>query len=240
MRPILLCLHGWGSSGKISFAALREALRESDIEILAPDLPGFGDEPEPSRPWTNDDYAEWVETYIEKKNPSSFALLGHSHGGRIAIKLATRGHLKIDHLFLCASAGIRHPKHIRRALGFTLAKTGRLFLSIPGFKKLQPLGKRLLYKFFRVHDYEKARPVMRKTMIKVSREDLKPLLKQIKIPTDIFWGERDPMTPLSDAFMMERAIPNAILHTYPNVRHRPHREKTEEVAEVIGERLQSL
>ena len=68
-------------------------------------------------------------------------------------------------------------------------------IKIPGLKSLQAPAKKILYKLFRVHDYENASPVMRKTMIKVSAEDLSPLLGKIKIPTDIFWGKLDRMTP---------------------------------------------
>ena len=43
MKPVLLCLHGWGGSGG-SFAELRAALHGTELEILTPDLPGFGAE----------------------------------------------------------------------------------------------------------------------------------------------------------------------------------------------------
>jgi pimeloyl-ACP methyl ester carboxylesterase len=235
MTPILVCLHGWGGS-KESFSELREALKETDIEILTPDLPGFGEEPEPSKPWTVGDYTDWAEAWIKNQLPRSnnqVSILGHSHGGRIAIKLATRGMLPINHLYLCASAGIHHPRHIKRVIGLTLAKTGKFFLSIPGLKQLEPAGKKLLYKLVRVHDYEKASPLMRQTLINVTREDLRPLLSQITIPTDIFWGTEDRMTPVADAHIMHTLIKGSRLHLYPGVRHRVHRDRATEIAQVI-------
>ena len=136
MSQVLLCLHGWGGS-KESFADLRNALKDTDLEILTPDLPGFGSEPEPDRPWSVDDYADWVQHRIneqqETRNQQAIMLLGHSHGGRIALKLAARQSMTseqrathstssgqannekritrneqpvIEHLYLCASAGI--------------------------------------------------------------------------------------------------------------------------------------
>lgn len=249
--PVLLCLHGWGGS-KESFTELREALKNDDIEILTPDLPGFGGEPEPTRPWTNDDYADWVERWLrqwnEKRKVKSekIFLLGHSHGGRIALKLAQRqstyssiihSSLSIIHLFLCAPAGIRHARHFKRIFGLLLAKTGSFFLAIPGLKVLAPLGKKLLYKLVRVHDYEVASPIMRQTMINVAREDLRPLLPSITIPTDLFWGKDDGMTPFSDALIMEREIPNATLHSFDGVRHGVHREKAKEIAEMIRRKM---
>jgi len=245
-QPTLVCLHGWGGS-KESFTELRAALEGSGIEVLTPDLPGFGDEPEPEKAWTVDDYADWVENWLQaegrRQKVENMLLLGHSHGGRIAIKLITRHPtpyaLRPTHLFLCAAAGIKRPKHIKRMIGLTLAKTGKFFLSIPGLNKLQPLGKKLLYKLVRVHDYEKASPIMRQTLINITKEDLRPILKQIALPTDIFWGKDDTMTPYKDALVMHEDIKGSLLHSYPGVRHRVHRDKADEIAKVIQAKIQS-
>jgi len=237
MNPVLLCLHGWGGD-KASFTELRDALKDADIEVLAPDLPGFGAEPEPSHAWTTDDYADWVEEWL-KKRPAAERLfvLGHSHGGRIAIKLAVRDSLPVEHLYLCAAAGIRHPRHFKRIAGLLLAKTGKFFLSIPGLKQLKPLGKKLLYKLVRVHDYEKASPVMRDTLIRVTQEDLRPLLHLVRTPADIFWGKDDGMTPVTDAHIMHKNIAGSRLHLFPGIRHRVHREKAADIAAVIRKDL---
>lgn len=244
-KPILLCLHGWGGS-KESFTELRAAIidQKLDVEILTPDLPGFGEEPKPTRPWNVDDYADWVEQWLKKQIPDihdrKVFLLGHSHGGRIAIKLCTRNSplsSLITHLYLCAAAGIKHPRHIKRIIGLTLAKAGKTLLKIPVLNLLQPLGKKLLYKLVRVHDYEKASPMMRQTMIEVTRENLRPLLPEIHIPTDIFWGEDDGMTPVSDAYVMHKAIKNSHLHVFPGVRHGVHKDKASEIAEVISKSI---
>lgn len=235
----LLCLHGWGGSSA-SFDELRAALHGTDLQILTPDLPGFGAEPEPPHPYTVEDYANWVEGYLQKQHVlpgQPLLLLGHSHGGRIGIVLANRHTLTITHLFLCAAAGIRRPRHIKRLVGLTLAKTGKFFLSIPGLKQLSPVGKKLLYKLVRVHDYEQASPLMRQTLILVTQEDLRPLLPQISIPTDLFWGTDDGMTPLADGQLMYQLIPGSKLHTYPGVRHAVHRAKAMEIAAVIKKHL---
>ena len=234
MKRVLLCLHGWGGS-KESFTELREALRGTDLDIVTPDLPGFGEEPEPRKPWTVDDYAAWVEKWIKKERPGAkeIHLLGHSHGGRIAVRMATRGNVRIAHLYLCASAGIRHGRHFRRIVGLTLAKSGKLFLSIPGLKRLAPLGRRLLYKLVRVHDYEKASPVMRQTLINVTREDFRGELGGVGVPTDIFWGTDDRMTPVSDAAEFHKRIKGSRVHVYKGARHNVHRQRAKEIAGVI-------
>jgi pimeloyl-ACP methyl ester carboxylesterase len=236
MSPTLVCLHGWGGSSE-SFSELRSALKGADVKILAPDLPGFGEEPEPKKAWTTDHYAGWTEAWIKHHVKGPFFLLGHSHGGRIAIKLAATRGLPIDGIFLCAAAGIRHPRHFKRIVGLTLAKAGKTLLSIPFLRKLQPIGKKLLYRLVRVHDYEKASRVMQQTLILVSAENLRHLLPDVRVPTDIFWGKQDGMTPFSDALLMENLIPNAVLHAYEGVRHAVHRDRATEIAEVIRARM---
>lgn len=229
----LLCLHGWGGS-KESFTELRDALKGTDMKILTPDLPGFGNEPEPDRPWTTDDYADWVEEYVHKEaKGDSVLLLGHSHGGRIAIKLAVRKSFPIEHLYLCAPAGIRHRRPVKRAAGWVLAKSGKLLLAIPGLTSLQPLAKKFLYRFVRAHDYEQASPLMRETMRRVTAEDLRPILPFIDVPTDLFWGTADTMTPLADGKLMHRKIRGSSLHIFQDLRHRIHRDKAGEIAAVI-------
>lgn len=233
MKPTLLCLHGWGGSSE-SFTELREALRDADVRVLTPDLPGFGAAKEPPHAWTVDDYADWVEEYLRTENVTEpVLLLGHSHGGRIALKLAVRDAVPVQHLYLCAAAGIRHPRHFKRIAGLLLAKTGKIFLSIPGFKHLQPAAKKLLYRLVRVHDYEKASPVMRDTMIRVTAEDFRPLLSFVHTPTDIFWGTDDGMTPVSDAYVLHKGIDESKLHVFQGVRHRVHRDRAADIAETI-------
>lgn len=246
-KPVLLCLHGWGGS-KESFEELRSALEGTDLLILTPDLPGFGSEPEPAKPWTTDDYADWVEewlrnTLITERQPlTALSLLGHSHGGRIAIVLAARQSTKeprnqITHLYLCAAAGIRHRHSLKRSLGLLLAKTGKILMLIPGMRTLETSGKTILYKLMRVHDYENASPMMQKTMQLVTDKDLTPLLPHISVPTDIFWGTNDTMTPMKDGELMHRMIKGSRLHLFPGSRHRIHRDKAKEIAAVIRERL---
>lgn len=230
VRITLLCLHGWGGSNE-SFRELREALSGSNVEIIAPDLPGFGNEPEPPRPWSTDDYAEWVEEHCAVASPVH--LLGHSHGGRVGLSIVLRKRLPVSHLYLCASAGIRHPQRLRKALGVSLAKTGKAVLTLPGLGRLQEPARKVLYKLFRVHDYERASAVMRETLRIVTEEDVRRRLPHIDVPTDIFWGARDRMTPVSDGYLMQREIPQSTLHVFPGIGHRVHRDRASAIADVI-------
>ena len=246
MKPILLCLHGWGGS-KESFADLRKALQGTDIAILTPDLPGFGTEPDPPGPWGIDEYAKWVEEWFRKNAPHleprprgegiSPYLLGHSFGGQIAVKLALRGNLPIRHLFLCAPAAIRPYFSLKRTAGYITAKCGKTLLALHGLRLLQPLLKTLLYKLMGVHDYERASPLMQRIMIRVTHQNLEKELKKLSLPVDLFWGINDRITPLWKAKCMHSRIPGSHLHTFPNTRHGVHRDRAQEIAAIIRQKI---
>ena len=66
-----------------------------------------------------------------------------------------------------------------------------------------------------------------------SGPELRPFLERIDVPTDIFWGTDDHMTPLGDGALMHEKIRGSRLHTFKHIRHRVHRDKAKEIAEVI-------
>lgn len=244
MKPTLLCLHGWGGS-KESFAELRKALQGTDIDILTPDLPGFGSEPEPPKVWGIDEYAQWVEEWLRKYAPHpslsrrerEFHLLGHSFGGQVAVKLAIRGNLPIRHLFLAAPAAIRPRFSLRRTVGYIIAKSGRALLRLPGLSSLQPLLRTLLYRLMRVHDYERASPLLQRIMLRITHQSLKSDLPRLAVPTDLFWGLSDRTTPVKKGILMQKLIPQSTLHTFPTTRHAVHRDRAREIAAVMKARM---
>ena len=251
-RP-LLCLHGWGRGVSHDvFLTLAEALKNDPVQIIAPDLPGFGKSGEPPSAWTVDDYADCVEALVAKLQLKDVFLLGHSFGGRIAIKLASRQcHAEeradtqrvskhapwISHLFLCAAAGVGRDLLIRRRFWLFIAKLGNAIFLIPGISLLKPLARKMLYKLLRVRDYSEASERMRETMKMVIDEDLTPVLHKITVPTDLFWGTEDTLTPLRDGQLMNTKIIQSKLHVFPGVRHAVHRERAKEIAEVIRKYL---
>ncbi|MDE7025256.1 MAG: alpha/beta hydrolase, partial [Paramuribaculum sp.] len=64
-----------------------------------------------------------------------------------------------------------------------------------------------------------ASPMMRSILSKCVNEDLKHVMPAIKAPTLLIWGENDTATPLRDAKIMERLIPDAGLVSFPGCGH---------------------
>ncbi|OIO47131.1 MAG: hypothetical protein AUJ31_00320 [Parcubacteria group bacterium CG1_02_39_15] len=229
----LLILHGWGSnSGR--WQRVTDLLRKQEIEALVLDLPGFGIVSSPKRPWTRDDYINWIFQKAKERNWEKFNLLGHSFGGGLSVKIAVAFPEKVEKLILCAPAIIRR-KRLKTYLFYQLAHIGKKIFSFPGLKKLEPYAQRLIYKLAGSRDYYVADGVMKETMKKLGDENLEDLLAKIKAPTLIIWGKKDDVLPLRDAQELKEKIEGAELKIISEVKHSPHREAPEELAEIISQ-----
>ncbi|MCL2672889.1 MAG: alpha/beta hydrolase [Alphaproteobacteria bacterium] len=206
-------MHGWGSSSA-AFAPFLEPLARHR-RVIAVDLPGFGSSAEPGKPWDVDAYADWVLELLAQKGVSRAVLVGHSFGGRIAIKLASRADspLVVDKMVLAGSAGIRRKPSLKRRLVMLAARAARPVLG--RFPRLADKLRRGLGSA----DYRTATPLMRETLKKVVAEDLTELLPRVHCPTLLVWGDKDAATPLEDGRKMERLIPGAGLAVFNGAGH---------------------
>jgi len=74
-------LHGWARSREDLAGPL------AGLNALAVDLPGFGASPEPPEAWDSRAYAALIAEVLAGLDRPQ-VLLGHSFGGRVAVKLA--------------------------------------------------------------------------------------------------------------------------------------------------------
>ena len=214
----VLFLHGWGSS----FSVFRPCLdRLTNRRVCALNLPGFGGSEEPPTAWGVDDYATFVAAFLEKLEIREAALVGHSFGGRIVIKLAVRKTLlfKIEKIVLVDSAGIKPKRTIRQSLRLGLYRCVKKTLSFSVAEKFLPGALEAWRRKTGSADYRSASPRMRQCLVKIVNEDLTPFFPSIPHPTLLVWGENDRDTPLDDAKIMERLIPDAGLVTLKNAGH---------------------
>ena len=232
----ILILRGWGSSFK-NWVDFINLLNNRGYKVYSPDLPGFGDTPLPSQPWSVDDYAKWVKEFCEKENLSQFFLFGHSFGGRIAIKFVVRYPEKIRGLILVNAAGVRREENLdlRQKIILKISRIINFILAAPLFSWFSFPFRGLAYFLAGTRDFYLIKnPVMKETFKKVIAEDLSPFLPKIKIKTLIVWGEKDKMVPLKNAYLIKEKISNSTLKIISNIGHNPHREAPEKLAEIIG------
>jgi pimeloyl-ACP methyl ester carboxylesterase len=245
MSDSILILHGWAGSSK-SWSKTKEILENQGFKVFVPDLPGFGVEKEPPFPWSISDYVDWVKKYCEKISQINgefiepFFLLGHSFGGRIAIKFAMKYPEKLKGLILVASAGIT-PRPKMKITFFTfISKVGNLIFSLPILEIFREPIRKLVYILTNARDYYFLQgKVMKETFKKTIEENLTPYLSQIKMPTLIIWGDKDAMVPISDAYKMNKEISNSTLKIIPGGKHALNYQFPQKLAEIISNFLKS-
>ncbi|PIP25191.1 MAG: hypothetical protein COX34_00095, partial [Candidatus Nealsonbacteria bacterium CG23_combo_of_CG06-09_8_20_14_all_36_12] len=158
----ILILHGWGWPVSVhQWIRVKELLEKEKFKVIVPDLPGFGENPPPSQPWTISDYAEWVKDFCEKNEISQFFLLGHSFGGSVAAKFSVKYPEKVRKLILVDSAGIRR-KRLKKELLKATAHIINIFSFLPGYN----LVRKIAYKtIFRRSDYLLSVGIMKDTYL---------------------------------------------------------------------------
>ncbi len=208
-EKLLLILHGWGCS-KEMFAPIAEHFADR-YTVIVPDLCGFGESPEPSEPLSVSDYTELIIKFIEFTGFKGVSLMGHSYGGRIIIKMCSKEHLPftVEKIMLVDAAGIKPKKSLSQRLSLACYKCGRRVLSLPPLKRLFPDAVDNWRRKRGSADFNSASEIMKKTLVLAVNEDLTKNLAKITVPTLLFWGDKDGDTPLSDAKIMEKRIPDA-------------------------------
>lgn len=99
--PLLLCLHGIGSSSA-AFAPQFAEL-SAYVRVAAWDAPGYAQSADPAGPLTLDDYADTAAALIQERGGRAH-VLGVSWGGVIALRLATRHPALVDSLIVADSS----------------------------------------------------------------------------------------------------------------------------------------
>jgi len=230
--PAILILHGWGGSSD-SWIQVQEILAREGFKIIVPDFPGFGKSKTPFEPWGVKEYGNFVLNLTKILELQNFFLLGHSFGGRVAIKFSILYPEKIKSLILCDSAGIKQKWGIGEKLIFQISKIGNAIFTPTPLRRFKDKAKNLFYIFLRHRDYARADGTMRETIKKVLTEDLLKDLPQIKIRTLIIWGESDKLVPVKYAHIFKEKIENSELKILPKIGHSPHLEVPEKLTEII-------
>jgi len=234
----LLILHGWGSSSD-SWVFVQNQISEQGFQVIVPDFPGFGKSPAPKEPWNVDSYVNWLNDFIIEINKTRgelaepFFLLGHSFGGRIAIKFAVKYQERVQNLILCSSAGIKPEVSLQQKIFYYLARIGDYLFSQKLFRRFKDRAKNVFYQTIRRKDYLKANGVMKETIKNILEEDLLDYLSKIKNRTLILWGKLDKMVPVKYAYIMEDKIPNSKLIILPKTGHSPQLDIPEKLSQTL-------
>lgn len=202
----IVLLHGWGQNIEMMRPIGDNFQDRFRITIL--DFPGFGESEEPKEAWTIEDYELMLEEFLKNVNVKKPIVIGHSFGGRVAIRYSARN--PISKLVLFGSPCIRIQEEL--SLGVKILKKLK---TLPG---LNDLGE-YMKKFIGSRDYKAASPIMRQTLVNVVNEDLSKFAREIEEPTLLIWGTNDTEAPLNEAKELEKIMLDAALITLPGTHY---------------------
>lgn len=200
-----------GLSGSSRWWARNAPELADGYRVVIPDLVGFGRSARPSLglpgiPAAAQLLAEWMHA----RDLRRAHVIGHSMGGQVAIHLAAECPERVKRLVLVDAAGI--PRAVTpRALARLAAEASPLWRW--GDPRFLPVIAR---------DAMTAGPLtLLRSISRIMKDDVRPLLRRIEAPTLIVWGEYDSLVPLSHARELRESIPGARVAVLRAASHNP-------------------
>lgn len=215
MKKNIIILHGWGAQSQ-SFFEVKTLLEKEGYTVEVPDLPGFGKNAIKKESLTFADYVTYVHDYI-KQRANQVIIIGHSFGGRIAIKLAALYPELIYKLILTGSSGIQHPlPSVKKRFVYGLTK---IFGPLTRVLGLYTFIRKYIYYAIGEMDYYQAGSLT-KTFKNVYQVSISQDLPKITSPTLLIWGGKDYIIPIADADYMKSNIKHSQLIIVPGGSHK--------------------
>lgn len=201
----VLALHGWNRSGG-DFAGIL-----AGTDSLAVHLHGFGSTAPPPVAWGSVEYAEHLAASLDGTGP--YVVVGHSFGGRVAVRLAAARPDLVTSLVLTGVPLVRATPPPRPRPVLRLAK--RLHAA-----RLLPASVvERLRRSSGSADYRAAEGVMRDVLVRVVTEDYRDDLTRLTVPVHMVWGELDDAAPLAGARLACDLVAGARLDVVPGAGH---------------------
>src|SRR6188768_4050841 len=206
-RPVLVLHHETGTLDRLPFY---DALA-ARYDVLVPHHPGYSRSPRPDWMRSVRDIAVVYRGLLSELKVAKPALVGLGFGGWIAAEMASMAPADLSHLVLVGAMGIKPPQGDI----LDLAVTGYMDYTRAGFHDQKA--------FDRVYGAEP--PIDQLEMWDICREmsfriawkpymysqTLPHLLKTMRAPALIVWGDDDKVVPISAAAVYAKSLPNAKL-----------------------------
>jgi poly(3-hydroxyalkanoate) depolymerase len=217
-RPLVLC-NGIGASLDL-LQPFVDAL-DTDIPVVRFDVPGVGGSPAPAIPYTFPGLAWFLGQLLDALDYSAVDVLGISWGGGLAQQFAVQNPRRCRRLVLVSTATgslmvPAHPRLLRTMLTPRRYRDADYAVSIAadlygGRLRDDPtLAGPLLHDQSRVGS---RRGYLLQLLAGLGWTSL-PFLPLVRQSTLILAGDDDPIIPLVNARLMNRLLPNAVLHVF--------------------------
>ena len=216
-----------------------------NFKMVTVDMRGTGESDKPADNYTLDLYVDDLNSIIEELQEKNFVLIGESQGVSIVIKYVNTYPEKVSKLILIggtpkviASDDFPHGvpsdvfKNLLALFQGPYSRALRTFMKLlypePGTEYLKELG-------FKICQRETTQEIAINRLINFSKEDLRPLLGKINIPTLIIHGENDRLFPLEGAKYMHENIHGSEMYIFKDKGHLPPMTAADKFNKILEE-----
>lgn len=229
-RPVVL-IHGWALSDAM-YEYQYEALIKNGFRVIGITLRGFGQSDKPYGKYSYDVFAEDIKVVLEQLQIENAVLGGFSFGGATVIRFAAKYHQ--EHISKLALFGAAAPCEVRRE-GFPYGLPLEVLNSwielnavnrpqlIEEFGKLFAATETALPKgiadWLTRIEYQSTQYTMEQGLLMIRDTDVRADLEKITVPTVIFHGKLDKLSPFELAEQLHNGIAHSKLIAFENSGH---------------------
>ncbi len=244
-EKLLIALHGYGDHAWI-FSALESAL-ENNYTVCAIDLPYHGQTQWEKGSFSKKDFVEIFRIIAKKEQKKSFELMGYSFGGRIVLASLFEIAEQLDKIYLIAPDGIQtkgmakvliFPTWLKNAIHGLLNRPAWLISFMEILNKTGLLS-RFNFNFvkYNISSIERRERLLRTWIsindFKVDLRKVKKILKEKKIPVELYFGKHDKIIPTKVGEKLSGELSNVRL----NVIEEGHLLLNEKLSRLITDQL---
>ena len=231
--PVVVLLHGFGSSLH-TWEPWAQALAGTR-RVIRYDLPGAGlTGADPTGDYSDERGMQVLLALLDQLGVARASVVGHSMGGRLAFRFAAAHPGRVDKLVLVAPDGFASPGFeydkapevpaLARLMRHALPKALLRMSLEPAYADTRLMTDDTVTRY---HDMMLAPGVRDALLARMGQMMLREptaVLKTIRAPTLLVWGDKDAMIPVANAQDYLRVLPDARIVTLPGVGHLPHEE----------------
>jgi pimeloyl-ACP methyl ester carboxylesterase len=250
--PVIVLLHGLLSDSD-TWSATIEPLARRGLHVFAVDLLGHGGSDAPRGLYLLDDFAIFLQGFLDALGLDTVTVCGHSLGGAIAVHFGFHYPERTARLVLVSAGGLGREVNlalrllsVRGAEGLTAAVLGRrpvqwilrrrwiyrwLRLTPERFANFRRVGRSLMLAERRHAFFASLRGVIEPAGQRGSFIEMQYLAAHV--PTLLVWSEGDPVIPVRHAEFTHEHLPGSRLVVVSGRSHEPHRRHADRFADEV-------
>lgn len=230
----LLCLPGALGTIWTDYKPQIEGIDKNDFTLVAWDPPGYGKSRPPMKQFDVDFYekdADYAFNFMKALNIPKYSILGWSDGGITGIIHAAKYPETVQKLVIWGSNSFILPHELEMLKKIKDIKLWSKKMRQP---MIDVYGEELFAKY-----WSKWVEGMENLFNKKDGNICSELLKDVKCPTLILYGEKDPLVDRVHVSHLHTHIEGSRIHLYPDGKHNIHISYAEDFNKKVQDFLQS-